>query len=123
AGTRAVPSAGGALAAGIGTLPLWSGTPIAYKVVVDYMDGCTAGLVRSALAGVVAVLVALSMRLPFPRNGKDRSMLVLSGVASFAAWPVTLSIGLEQTSAGHAALILATIPVIAVMLAALLDRK
>jgi len=119
----AVPSAGSALAAGIGTLLLWSGTPIANKIAVDYMDGLTAGLVRSTLAGLVAVLVAIGMRLPFPRAGRDRMLLVLSGVASFAAWPVTFSIGVERTSASHAALILATIPVIAVLLAALLDRR
>lgn len=119
----AEPSARSALAAAIGTLLLWGGTPIANKIVVDVMDGFTAGVVRSSLAGVVALLVALSMRLRFPRGGKDRFMLFLSGVASFAAWPVTLSIGLEQTSAGHAALILATIPVMAVLLASLLDRK
>lgn len=118
-----VPSARAALAAGVGTLLLWSGTPIANKIAVDYMDGLTAGLLRSTLAGIVAVLVAVALRLPFPRDGKDRLLLILSGVASFAAWPVTLSIGLEHTSAGHAALILATIPVIAVLLAALLDRR
>ncbi len=119
----AEPSARSALAAAIGSLLLWGGMPIANKIVIDDMDGFTAGVVRSSIAGVIAVLVALSMRLPFPRVGKDRFMLVLSGVASFAAWPVTLSIGLEHTSAGHAALILATIPVIAVLLAALLDRR
>jgi len=112
-----------ALAAGIGTLLLWSGTPIANKIVVDYMDGLTAGLVRSTLAGLVAIVVAIAMRLPFPRDRRDRLLLVVSGVLSFAAWPVVLSIGLERTSAGHAALILATIPVLAVLLAALLDRQ
>lgn len=112
-----------ALAAGTGTLLLWAGTPIANKIVVVYMDGFTAGIVRSALAGVVAILVAAALRLPFPRRGADRMLLVVSGVLSFAIWPVTLSIGLERTSAGHAALILATIPVIAVLIAALLDRR
>ncbi|HEX6995865.1 MAG TPA: DMT family transporter [Gammaproteobacteria bacterium] len=119
----AAPSARGAFAAGVGTLLLWSGTPIANKIVVHYMDGLTAGLVRSTLAGLVAVVVAIALRLPFPRGGRDRLLLVVSGVFSFAAWPVVLSIGLEHTSAGHAALILATIPVIAVLLAGLLDRR
>lgn len=114
---------GGAVAAGIGTLLMWSGTPVANKVAVGYMSGLTAGVLRSTVAGVVAVLIVLAMRLPFPKAGGDRLLLVLSGVASFAAWPVTLSIGLEHTSAGHAALILATIPVIAVLLAAMLDRR
>ncbi|MBN1240709.1 MAG: DMT family transporter [Gammaproteobacteria bacterium] len=111
-----------ALSAGTGTLLLWSGTPIANKVAVGYMDGLTAGLLRSTLAGAVALIVACAMRLPFPEPLRDRAMLALAGIASFAAWPVTLSIGMQYTTAGHAALILATIPVIAVLIAAALDR-
>src|SRR5690606_5493317 len=116
-GATAVPSARSALAAGVGTLLLWAGTPVANKIVVDYMDGFTAGLVRSTLAGLIAVIVAIAWRLPFPRDRRERLLLVVSGVLSFAAWPVVLSIGLERTSAGHAALILATIPVLGVLLA------
>ena len=122
-GATAVPSARSALAAGVGTLLLWAGTPVANKIVVDYMDGFTAGLVRSTLAGLIAVIVAIAWRLPFPRDRRERLLLVVSGVLSFAAWPVVLSIGLERTSAGHAALILATIPVLGVLLAAILDRR
>ncbi|HEX7081699.1 MAG TPA: DMT family transporter [Gammaproteobacteria bacterium] len=117
------PSATPAMLAGVGTLLLWSGTPIANEIVVEYMDAFTAGLLRSIVAGLVAVVIALALRLPFPKSRRDRALLAVAGLASFAAWPVTLSLGIERTTAGHAALILATIPVIAVLLAAALERR
>jgi drug/metabolite transporter (DMT)-like permease len=112
-----------ALFAGTGTLLLWSGTPIANKIAVEYMDGLTAGVLRSTLAGAVALVIAFTLRLPFPETTRDRGLLALAGIASFAAWPVTFSIGIELTTAGHAALILATIPIIAVLIAAVLERR
>jgi drug/metabolite transporter (DMT)-like permease len=111
------------LLAGCGTLVLWSGTPIANKVAVLYMSGLAAGVLRSTVAGSVALVVALALRLPVPKAARERSMLALSGIASFAAWPVLFSIGIEHTTAGHAALILATIPIVAVLLAAGLNRR
>ena len=117
------PSFAPALLAGIGTLLLWSGTPIANKVAVTYMDGFTAGVLRSTVAGAIAFAVALALRLPFPTAARDRSLLALAGIASFAAWPVTMSVGIELTTAGHTALILATIPIIAVLIACALERR
>jgi drug/metabolite transporter (DMT)-like permease len=112
-----------ALLAGTGTLLLWSGTPIANKIVVAYMSGLTAGVLRSTLAGAAAVLVCAGFRLPFPRAAADRMRLAFSGIASFAAWPVLFSVGIQRSTAGHAALILATIPIMAVLIAAALDRR
>lgn len=111
------------LLAGLGTLLLWSGTPIANKIAVAYMSGLTAGLLRSTLAGAVALAIGGALRLPFPRAARERALLAASGIASFAAWPVLFSVGIERTTAGHAALILATIPIMAVLLAAALERR
>ncbi len=111
------------LLAGFGTLLLWSGTPVANKIAVGYLNGLTVGLTRSLIAGTIAALVALVLKLPFPSAWRDRLVLAVSGVASFAVWPVTLSIGMEGTTAGHAALILATIPIMAVLFACALDRR
>jgi drug/metabolite transporter (DMT)-like permease len=111
------------LLAGTGTLLIWSATPIANKIAIDYMSGLAAGVMRSTIAGALAVVVALALRLPFPKRARDRGLLVLSGVSSFAIWPVTFSIGIARTTAGHAALILATIPIFAVLLACALVRR
>lgn len=103
-------------------LLLWSGTAIANKFAVLYMDGLTAGVLRSMLAGFVALTIALMLRLPFPRSWQNRLLLLTSGIASFALWPILMSIGIEHTSAGHAALIMALIPIFTVLIASTLQR-
>lgn len=80
------------------------------------MDGLTAGVLRSMLAGVCALLIALCMKLPFPGAMRDRAILLVSGVASFAIWPMLLSIGISHTTAGHAALIMAMVPIFTVLM-------
>ncbi|HEU4619579.1 MAG TPA: DMT family transporter [Gammaproteobacteria bacterium] len=112
-----------ALLAGCVTLLIWSGTPIANKIAVDYMSGFAAGVIRSTIAASLALVAALAFRLPFPRGARDRSLLALSGIASFAVWPVVFSVGIARTTAGHTALILATIPIFAVLLASALERR
>ena len=104
-------------------LLFWSGTAIANKIAVVYMDGLTAGILRSMLAGVIAVVFAYSLKLPFPQSANDRALLVVSGVSSFAIWPVLMSLGIERTTVGHAALIMALIPVFTVFIAAIIQRR
>lgn len=115
--------AGYALAAACVTLALWSGTTVANKVAVQYVDGLTAGVLRSLLAGLLALAVAVLCRLPFPASTGDRLWLTASGLASFAAWPALLSVGVTRTTAGHAGLMMAMTPVFTVLLAALLEAR
>lgn len=105
------------------TLLLWSGTAIANKVAVAHMDAMTAGVLRSMLAGLIAAGIAAAARLPFPPTGRQRGLLVLSGVTSFAVWPALLSLGLGYTTANHAGLIMAMIPVFTGLIAAAFDRR
>jgi drug/metabolite transporter (DMT)-like permease len=104
-------------------LLLWAGTPIANKLAVASIDPATAGLARSALAGVLAGVLALHWRLPFPSLGRHRAVLAASSLASFTIWPLLLSFGLGRTSANHAALMIATIPVFTGLIAAAIDRR
>ena len=77
---------------------------------------------RPILAGPVALICALALRLPFPTNLRDRLFLALSGVTSFAIWPVLLSVGIGMTTATHAGLILAMIPLATGLLTSVVDR-
>jgi drug/metabolite transporter (DMT)-like permease len=109
-------------AAAIGALLLWAGTPIANKIAVGTIDPGTAGLLRSGLAGVACALLAWRWKLPFPTAPTQRWWLAFAGVASFAVWPLLLSIGLGMTTANHAALMIATIPLFTGLMAAGVDR-
>ncbi|MFT5138405.1 MAG: O-acetylserine/cysteine efflux transporter [Lysobacterales bacterium] len=105
------------------TLLLWSGTAIANKFAVMHMDALSAGILRSMIAGSLALVIALVLRLPFPARGKDRLLLLISGVTSFAVWPMLLSLGIGRTTAGHAAVIMAMIPILTVLIASVIARK
>ncbi len=109
-------------AAAIFALVLWAGTPIANKIAVASIDPATAGLLRSALAGVASLLLAWVWRLPFPVGSRQRALLALSSIGNFVAWPWLLSVGLGLTTANHAALMIATIPVFTGLMAAAVDR-
>jgi drug/metabolite transporter (DMT)-like permease len=109
-------------AVAIGALALWGFTPIANKAAVAAIDPATAGLLRSAIAGVIAGVLALALQLPWPRERRLQWLLAFSGVASFAIWPLLLSVGLAFTTANHAALIIAMIPVFTGLIASAVDR-
>jgi drug/metabolite transporter (DMT)-like permease len=102
---------------------LWSGTPIANKMAIASIDPATAGLLRSAIAGIIAGALAVATRLPFPANPRQKALLWFSGISSFALWPLLLSLGLGRTTANHAALIIAMIPVVTGLVAAAVDRS
>lgn len=110
-------------AAAILALLLWSGTAIANKIAVGYIDALSAGVLRSMLAGVIATIFAFILRLPFPSSRRDIAILLIAGNASFAVWPALLSVGIEHTTASHAALIMALIPIFTILIAAVVDGQ
>lgn len=112
-----------AFAAAVLTLMMWSGTAIANKIAITFMDGLTVGVFRSMLAGIVALGVAMLSQLPRPEPGKKRLLLLISGLASFAAWPILMSLGIERTTTTHAAIIMAMIPVFTVLISSSVERQ
>jgi len=111
-----------AIGAAVGTLIFWSGTVVANRVAVESMDGLSAGAFRSMLAGFIALGIALAFRLPFPKQGKHRWLLLYSGWINFAIWPMILSVGIAMANASHAALIMALLPVMTGLIAAVVNR-
>lgn len=117
------PSQATILSGALFALLLWSGTAIANKAAVGHMDAMTAGVLRSLLAGLIAWAIVLLLRLARPTGARQWSVLAISGFASFAFWPMLLSLGLGRTTANHAALIMALLPIFTGLIAALVDRR
>jgi drug/metabolite transporter (DMT)-like permease len=112
----------GPILAAITTLFIWGGTAIANKYAVGFMDALTAGVLRSMLAGLAAMAICLIFRLKFPRENKHRVLLLISGLSSFAVWPAMMSVGIQLTTASHAGLIMAVLPVLTVLINAVTSR-
>ena len=111
------------LAAAIAAVSLWGATPIATKLAVAGLDPLAVGLLRTLLAGFLALPVILFGRLALPRDWATRGLIAVSALGGFVVFPLLFSLGLGLTSAAHGALILAVLPVLTGLIAAVLDRR
>ncbi len=102
---------------------VWGATPAATKFAVGEIEPITAGLLRTVLAGAVALAVVVAWRMPLPRDNRGRVLLALSAACSFTAFPLLFSLSLAHTSTAHAALIIATAPVFTGIVGAIAERR
>jgi len=121
--TRVASFPSGVALVGAGAIVLWGGTAIANKIAVGHMDAMTAGVLRSMIAAFIAGSIAFAGRLPRPSGARQIGLLLVSGISSFAVWPMMLSFGLGRTTAGHAALIMALLPVFTGLVGSFLERR
>jgi drug/metabolite transporter (DMT)-like permease len=92
------------------TILLWALTPITTRVATFQLDGVTVGLFRTVGAGVLALPLILLLRLRPPRQWRHWRLLLLSACGGFILFPVLFSMGARRTSACHAGLIMAMMP-------------
>ena len=111
------------LVAAYGAVVFWGATPLATKVAVAGLDSLAVGLLRTLLAGVVALQLNLLGRVALPRSGRGRAYLAVSALGGFAVFPLLFSYGIQLTTAGHGALLLGILPVSTGLIAALLERR
>jgi drug/metabolite transporter (DMT)-like permease len=107
----------------LAVMVVWGGTPIFTKLAAAQIDPLLVGVLRTVLAGAVALPLALVMRLPLPADTSGRRLLAFSGFAAFIAFPLLFSVGQARTSALHGALVLATLPVFTSLFGTLIERR
>ena len=111
------------LVAAYGAVVLWGATPLATKVAVAELDPLAVGLLRTLLAGIVALPLILLGRVRPPRSGRARVHLAVSALGGFVIFPLLFSYGIQLTTAGHGALLLGILPVLTGLIAAVLERR
>jgi drug/metabolite transporter (DMT)-like permease len=109
--------------AALAAVILWGASPVAAKVAVGELSALTVALLRTFLGGALAVPVALALRIPLPPTRRLKIILLLSGFCGFIAFPIPFTIGLKLTSANHASMILAALPITTGAIAMLWDRR
>jgi len=111
------------LFAALGIMVIWGGTPMFSKIAVAQIDPLMVGILRTVLAGCLAVPLVLLMRQPLPADTRGKRLLLFSGFAAFIAFPLLFTVGQSSTSAMHGALILATLPVFTSLFGTLIERR
>jgi len=109
--------------AALAAVILWGASPVAAKVAVGDLSALTVALLRTFVGGLLAVPVALALRVPPPGPRRLRLILLLTGFCGFIAFPIPFTIGLKMTSANHASMILAALPITTGAIAMLWDRR
>jgi drug/metabolite transporter (DMT)-like permease len=102
---------------------LFALVPASTRIAGLQLDGLSIGLIRAVGAGLMAAPLLIICRLRPPNNMKDVSLLLVYAFANFAGFPVLFSLGTQKTSGAHAALIMATMPLLVGIIGIVLDRR
>lgn len=101
---------------------LWGATPVVTKLAVREIDPLVVGIMRTVLGGLAALPLALMLRIA-PPPPKLWLPLAISGFCGFIAFPLLFTVGQQMTSAMHGGLILAMLPILTGLYAALIERR
>lgn len=102
---------------------VWGATPVATRIATEDLEPLMVAVLRTVLAGLVAVPLLAGGGMRPPTRGRTRLLLGISAVAGFVFFPVVYTLGQEQTSAMHGVGILAGLPVFTGLYAAAVARR
>ncbi len=111
------------LAVGWAAVLLWGGSPIATRLAVLGIDPVAVGVLRTLLAAVLALPIALLLGLRLPRGRGEWILMLGVALGSYVLFPILFSIGIRHTTASHAALVHASTPLFTGVIAACLERR
>ena len=113
----------GIVAAALAAVVLWGASPVAAKIAVLSLSPMSVVLFRTVVGGFAALPLVLIMRIPLPAQKSQKFLLIVSGFCAFVAFPVLFTAGVDLTSANHASLILASLPLFTGAIAMAWDRR
>ena len=105
------------------TIFLFALTPVTTRVATFQLDGASVGMFRTLGAGILAAPILLFARLKPPADRRGWMLLALSAFGGFIGFPVLFSMGAQRTSACHAGLIMAAIPLFTGLIGSVAKRQ
>jgi len=111
------------LLAALSAIVIFGASPVAAKIAVVGMPAMDVALLRTVIGGMVALPLALLLRIRLPETTEQRWLLLVSGFCGFIAFPVLFTLGVNLTTANHASMILAALPIITGGIALAWDRN
>ena len=111
------------LAAALGAVIIFGGSAIATKIAVTAISPIDVSILRTVIGGLVAIPLALALRIKLPASVTQKWLLLLSGGCAFIGFPLLFTYGVSLTTANHATMILAILPVLTGAIAMSWDRQ
>jgi drug/metabolite transporter (DMT)-like permease len=107
----------------LAVMVVWGATPVLTRIATDDLEPLWVAVLRTVLAGIVAVPLVATTALRPPSSSRARLLLGVSSAAGFVVFPVIFTIGQERTSAMHGVGILAALPVFTGLYGMLVARR
>lgn len=111
------------LMAALAAVIIFGGSAVATRVAVSAISAIDVAIMRTVIGGLIAILLAVTLRIRLPATVHQRWLLLLSGSCGFIAFPLLFTLGVNLTSANHATMILAILPVLTGAIAMFWDRS
>jgi drug/metabolite transporter (DMT)-like permease len=102
---------------------IWGASPVATRVATEDLEPLVVAVLRTVLAGVIAVPLVSAGGFRPPAERVSRLLLAVSAASAFVVFPVVYTVGQERTSAMHGVAILAGLPVFTGLWAAVVTRR
>ncbi len=102
---------------------IFGGSAIGTKLAVSGISAIDVAILRTVIGGFCALPLALFLRIQLPIANFQRGLLLLSGFCGFIVFPLMFTFGVMLTSANHATMILAILPVMTGAIAMIWDRQ
>jgi drug/metabolite transporter (DMT)-like permease len=109
--------------AALGAVVIFGGSAVATRVAVSAIDAIDVSILRTLIGGIVALPLALALGIRLPARATQKWLLLASGFCGFIAFPLLFTLGVSHTSANHATMILAVLPVLTGAIAMIWDRQ
>ena len=110
------------LSAALVAVIIFGGSAVATKIAVSAISAIDVSIMRTVIGGLIAIPLAIAIRIKLPVSAHQRWLLLLSGGCGFIAFPLLFTLGVSLTSANHATMILAILPVLTGAIAMSWDR-
>ena len=101
---------------------IFGGSAVATRIAVSAISALDVSIMRTIIGGLIAMPLAIVLRIKLPVSAHQRWLLLLSGGCGFIVFPLLFTFGVSLTSANHATMILAILPVLTGAIAMFWDR-
>ena len=102
---------------------IFGGSAVATKVAVGGIAALDVAVLRTVIGGLLALPLTLALGIGLPPSAGERGLLLVSGFCGFIAFPLLFTFGVGLTSANHATMVLAILPVTTGAIAMSWDRQ
>lgn len=104
------------------TIFLWSVAYVLTRLALRHFSALSLGFLRYGVAAALLLVVCLVKKIPLPAR-KDVPWFIVSGVAGFFLYMIAFNVGTSYVTAATSSMIIASVPVLTALFAALLFRE